>query len=53
MRNADSELYGSELQSRMSQPARTKATDAFRVADNGILFATDGMTFPPTPLLTS
>ena len=42
-----------ELQSRMSQPARTKATDAFKMANNGILFATDGIAFRPTPLFAS
>ena len=31
-----------ELQSRLSQPARTKATDAFKEAKSGIMFATDG-----------
>ena len=31
-----------EMHSRMSQPARTKATTAFKNAGNGILFATDG-----------
>ena len=38
-----------ELQSRMSQPARTRATDAFKAAKNGIMFATDGTT-PNLPL---
>ena len=31
-----------ELHSRMSQPARIKATDDFKIAKNGIMFATDG-----------
>ena len=31
-----------ELHSRMSQPARTRATDEFKSAKNGIMFATDG-----------
>ena len=31
-----------ELQSRLTQPARIKATDAFKAAKNGIMFATDG-----------
>ena len=31
-----------ELHSRMSQPARTKATEAFKKATSGIIFATDG-----------
>ena len=31
-----------ELHSRMSQPARTRATDEFKAAKNGIMFATDG-----------
>jgi ATP-dependent RNA helicase MSS116 len=39
-----------ELHSRMSQPARTKTTDAFKTAGVGVLFATDvigrGMDFP-------
>ncbi|KAI9775056.1 MAG: hypothetical protein M1835_005946 [Candelina submexicana] len=38
------------LHSRMSQPARTRTTDKFKVAKNGIMFATDvigrGMDFP-------
>ncbi len=32
-----------ELHSRMSQPARTRATEAFKAAKSGIMFATDGM----------
>lgn len=32
-----------ELHSRMSQPARTKTTDAFKTAKSGVLFASDGM----------
>ncbi|KAL2048574.1 hypothetical protein N7G274_000486 [Stereocaulon virgatum] len=44
-----------ELQSRMSQPARTKTTDAFKMAKNGILFASDvvgrGMDFPNVSLV--
>lgn len=31
-----------QLHSRLSQPARTKTTDAFKVAKNGIMFASDG-----------
>lgn len=31
-----------ELHSRLSQPARTKTTDSFKVAKTGILFASDG-----------
>lgn len=31
-----------ELHSRMSQPARTRATNDFKIAKNGIMFATDG-----------
>ena len=31
-----------ELHSRMSQPARTRATNDFKNAKNGIMFATDG-----------
>lgn len=31
-----------ELHSRLSQPARTKTTDAFREASSGIMLATDG-----------
>ncbi|KAL6715871.1 hypothetical protein ACLMJK_006832 [Lecanora helva] len=44
-----------ELHSRMSQPARTKATAAFKAARNGIMFATDvigrGMDFPDVSLV--
>ena len=39
------ELFGLkifELHSRLTQSARTKATDAFKVAKNGIMFASDG-----------
>lgn len=36
-----------ELHSRMTQPARTKATEAFKAAKNGIMFATDGMSNDP------
>ena len=32
-----------ELHSRLSQPARTKATDAFKAAKSGLMFASDGM----------
>ncbi|KAF2396004.1 ATP-dependent RNA helicase MSS116 [Trichodelitschia bisporula] len=39
-----------ELHSRLSQPQRTRTTDAFKVAEKGILLATDvvgrGMDFP-------
>ena len=31
-----------ELHSRMSQPARTKTTDAFKKATSGLMFASDG-----------
>lgn len=34
------EVY--ELHSRMTQPARTKATEAFKAAKSGLMFATDG-----------
>ena len=32
-----------ELHSRLSQRDRTTATDAFKTAQNGLMFATDGM----------
>ena len=35
------EVY--ELQSRMTQSARTKQTEAFKAAKSGLMFATDGM----------
>jgi ATP-dependent RNA helicase MSS116 len=39
-----------EMHSRMSQPARTKATDGFRKAGAGVMFASDviarGIDFP-------
>ena len=41
-----------ELQSRMSQPARTKATDSFKATQNGVLFATDGRRVHHPPSLT-
>lgn len=34
-----------ELHSRLSQPARTRAADAFKAAKSGIMFASDGMLF--------
>lgn len=34
-----------ELHSRLSQPARTKAADAFKAAKSGLMFASDGMLF--------
>ena len=44
-----------ELQSRLSQAARTKATNAFKVAKSGLMFATDvigrGMDFPDVTLV--
>ena len=39
---AQTHLKVYELQSRLSQPARTKATDAFKAAKSGLMFATDG-----------
>lgn len=43
------------LHSRMSQPARTKATDIFKSATSGVMFATDvigrGMDFPDVSLV--
>ena len=36
-----------ELHSRMTQSARTKATDAFKAAKRGLMFATDGKIFLP------
>ena len=43
------------LHSRMSQPARTKATDVFKTATSGVMFATDvigrGMDFPDVSLV--
>lgn len=35
-----------ELHSRLSQSQRTRTTDAFRAADRGIMFATDGTSSP-------
>lgn len=32
-----------ELHSRLSQPQRTRATEAFKYAKSGIMFATDGI----------
>ena len=32
-----------ELHSRLSQKARTRATDAFKAAKSGLMFASDGM----------
>ena len=32
-----------ELHSRMTQSARIKATDAFKAANSGLMFATDGL----------
>ncbi|KAL8647001.1 MAG: hypothetical protein Q9210_005813 [Variospora velana] len=44
-----------ELHSRLSQAARTRTTDAFKTAKNGILFASDvigrGMDFPDVSLV--
>ena len=40
---AQTHLKVYELQSRLSQPARTKATDAFKAAKSGLMFATDGV----------
>ena len=34
-----------ELHSRLSQPARTKTTDAFKAAKSGLMFATDDIAF--------
>ncbi|KAF6240336.1 hypothetical protein HO173_001947 [Letharia columbiana] len=52
---AQTHLKVYELQSRLSQPARTKATDAFRQAKSGLMFATDvigrGMDFPDVTLV--
>ena len=45
---AQTHLKVYELQSRLSQPARTRATDAFKAAKRGLMFATDGM-LPLTP----
>lgn len=45
---AQTHLKVYELQSRMTQPARTRATDAFKAAKSGLLFATDG-TLPVIP----
>ena len=39
---AQTNLKVYELHSRMSQPARTRATNDFKIAKNGIMFATDG-----------
>ena len=40
---AQTHLQVFELQSRLSQNARTRATDAFKAAKSGIMFASDGM----------
>lgn len=44
-----------ELHSRLSQPARTKATDSFKTTSRGIMFASDvigrGMDFPDVSLV--
>lgn len=52
---AQTHLKVYELQSRLSQPARTKATDAFKAAKSGCMFATDvigrGMDFPDVTLV--
>ncbi|KAL9069238.1 MAG: hypothetical protein Q9161_005645 [Pseudevernia consocians] len=52
---AQTHLKVYELQSRLSQPARTKATDAFKAAKSGLMFATDvigrGMDFPDVTLV--
>ena len=44
-----------ELHSRLSQPARTKATDHFKTAERGVMFASDvigrGMDFPDVSLV--
>lgn len=40
---AQTNLKMYQLHSRLSQPARTKATNAFRAAESGLMFATDGM----------
>lgn len=45
---AQTHLKVYELQSRLSQPARTKATDAFKVAKSGVMFATDGKPHEPS-----
>ena len=42
---AQTHLKVFELHSRLSQPARTKATNAFKAAKSGLMFATDGMAF--------
>ena len=52
---AQTNLKVYELQSRLSQPARTKATDLFKAAKSGVMFATDvigrGMDFPDVTLV--
>lgn len=52
---AQTHLKVYELQSRLSQPARTKATDLFKAAKSGMMFATDvigrGMDFPDVTLV--
>jgi len=47
----DLKIY--ELHSRMSQPARMKATEAFKAAKSGIVFATDGEMILPLEILIS
>ena len=40
---AQTHLKVYELQSRLTQSARTKQTEAFKAAESGLMFATDGM----------
>lgn len=40
---AQTHLKVFELHSRLTQPARTRATNAFKAAKSGIMFASDGM----------
>ena len=51
--SADMEIF--QLQSRLSQPARTKTTNAFKEATAGVMFASDvigrGMDFPNVSLV--
>lgn len=45
----------SQLQSRLSQPVRTRTTEEFKAAKSGIMFASDvigrGMDFPNVDLV--
>ena len=44
---AQTHLKVYELHSRLSQPARTRTTDAFKATKSGLMFSSDGMLFIP------